>query len=121
MPPITRERASACAGHRVHQNRAGTNEGITMNTQLLEAPSSPVRSSQHVATHPSAASLSTSSSSAADRLALRLGMALVIWGRRHVDRVDARSRAAAGAVHEQERNDRELAAQRLLQLTVPRR
>jgi hypothetical protein len=48
-------------------------------------------------------------------------MALVIWGRRHVDRVDARARAAAGAVHEQERNDRELAAQRLLQLTVPRR
>jgi hypothetical protein len=92
-----------------------------MNTQLLEAPSSPVRSSQHVATHPSAASLSTSSSSAADRLALRLGMALVIWGRRHVDRVDARARAAAGAVHEQDRNDRELAAQRLLQLTVPRR
>jgi hypothetical protein len=60
-----------------------------MNTQLLEAPPSPVRSSQHVATH--------------------------------VDRVDARARAAAGAVHEQERNDRELAAQRLLQLTVPRR
>lgn len=92
-----------------------------MNTQLLEAPPSPVRSSQHVATHPSATSLSASSSSAADRLALRLGMALVIWGRRHVDRVDARARAAAGVAHERERATRELAAQRMLQLAVPRR
>lgn len=92
-----------------------------MNTQLLEAPPSPVRSSQHVATHPSATSLSVSSSSAADRLALRLGMALVIWGRRHVDRVDARAQAAATVAHEQQRLARELAAQRMLQLGVPRR
>jgi hypothetical protein len=92
-----------------------------MNTQLLEAPPSPVRSSQHVATHPAAASLSVSSSSAADRLALRLGMALVIWGRRHVDRVDARSRAAARASHERSRVGRERAAHRDLLLSVPRR
>jgi hypothetical protein len=92
-----------------------------MYTQLLEAPPSPVRSSQHVATHPSATSLSVSSSSAADRLALRLGMALVIWGRRHVDRGDVRARAVAAATHERERIARELAAQRMLQLAVPRR
>jgi len=92
-----------------------------MNMQLLEAPTSPVRSSQHVARHPSSASLSASSSSAADRLALRVGMALVIWGRRHVDRVNARGRALALDAHEQNRHDRELAANRDLLLSVPRR
>ena len=92
-----------------------------MNTQLLEAPPSPVRSTQHVATLPSATSLSVSRSSAADRLALRLGMALVIWGRRNVDRVDARSRAAARADHERRRLGRERAARRDLLLSVPRR
>ncbi|HEY4153379.1 MAG TPA: hypothetical protein VGM38_08670 [Pseudolysinimonas sp.] len=92
-----------------------------MNTQLLEAPTSPVRSSQHVARHPSSASLSVSSSSGADRLALRLGMALVIWGRRHVDRVDARNRALALGAHERSRHDRELAARRELLLSLPRR
>jgi len=92
-----------------------------MHTHLLEAPSSPVRSSQHVATHPSSASLSVSSSTVADRLALRLGMALVIWGRRNVDRVDARSRAVARARHEQSRIGRERAARRDLLLSVPRR
>lgn len=60
-----------------------------MNTQLLEAPPSPVRSSQHVAAH--------------------------------VDRLDARARVTASAANELDRNDRELAAQRLLHLTVPRR
>ena len=121
MPLTTRERAFARAGHGVNQTRAGTNKGITMNTQLLEAPPSPVRSSQHVATHPSSASLSVSSSSAADRLALRLGMALVIWGRRNVDRVDTRGRAVARAVHEQKRLDREHAVRRNLLLSVPQR
>jgi len=116
MPLTIRERASTCADSPV-----GTNEGITMNTQLLEAPPDPVPSTQHVATHPSAASLNVSRSSAADRLALRLGMALVIWGRRNVDRVDARSRAVASADHEQSRIGRERAARRDLLLTVPRR
>ncbi|MEO6117279.1 MAG: hypothetical protein ABIP33_12910 [Pseudolysinimonas sp.] len=92
-----------------------------MDTQLLEAPPSPVRSSHHVATHPSAASLSVSSSSAADRLALRLGMALVIWGRRHVDRVDSRSRVVARADHERGRIGRERAARRDLHLSIPPR
>lgn len=97
-----------------------------MNTQLLEArpglvPPGPVPSTQHVATHPSAASLSVSRSSAADRLALRLGMALIIWGRRNVDRVDARTRAIARADHEHGRLRRERAAHRDLLLSVPRR
>ena len=92
-----------------------------MNTQLLEAPPSPVRSSQHVAIHPASTGLKVSSSSAADRLALRLGMALVIWGRRHVDRVDSRNRAVARAVHEHDRLGRERAARRSLLLSVPRR
>ncbi|MEP6844208.1 MAG: hypothetical protein ABJA11_11840 [Pseudolysinimonas sp.] len=93
-----------------------------MNTQLLEARPSPDPSVQHrVATHPSSARLTVSRGSATDRLALRLGMALVIWGRRHVDRVDARSRAVALDVALHARRDRELAAERLLLLTVPRR
>jgi hypothetical protein len=48
-------------------------------------------------------------------------MALVIWGRRHVDRVDARSRALALGAHERHRHGRELAARRELLLSVPRR
>jgi hypothetical protein len=48
-------------------------------------------------------------------------MALVIWGRRNVDRLDARGRAVARAVHEQKRLDREHAARRNLLLSVPQR
>jgi hypothetical protein len=107
--------------HGVTERHDGTNEGITMNTQLLEAPPSPVPSAQHVATHPSAAGLTVSRSSAADRLALRVGVALVIWGRRTVGRADARSRAAARADHELSRIGRERAAGRSLLLSVPRR
>jgi hypothetical protein len=92
-----------------------------MNTHVLGAHPSPVRSTQHVATHPSAASLDVSRSTAADRIALRLGMALVIWGRRNVDRADARTRAAAHAHNERSRIDRERAAERALLLSVPRR
>ena len=93
-----------------------------MNTQLLEAPPSPDRSVQHrVATHPSSARLTVPPRGAADRVALRLGMALVIWGRRNVDRVDTRGRAVARAVHEQKRLDREHAARRNLLLSVPQR
>ena len=121
MPPTTRGQASVCAGAASIERGLGTNEGITMNTQLLEAPTSPVRSTQHVATHPTAAGLSTSSSSAADRLALRLGTALVVWGRRHVDRVDSRTRALAQVDHEQRRLGRERAGRRDLLLSVPRR
>jgi len=116
----TRDRASVCADPD-HHAEVGTNEGITMNTQLLEAHPSPVRSTQHVATHPSAGSLDASRSTAADRVALRLGMALVIWGRRNVDRADARSRAAAHGVNERSRMNRERAAERALLLSVPRR
>lgn len=92
-----------------------------MNTQLLEArpsPDHPVQNS--VATHPSSARL-TVSHSAADRLALRLGMALLIWGRRNVDRVDSRARAVEHARNEQSRIGRERAAQRDLLLSAPRR
>jgi hypothetical protein len=121
MPPATRGRAPECAGDAVIQRAVGTNEGITMNTQLLEAHPSPVRSSQHVATHPSAGSLDVSRSTAADRLALRLGMALVIWGRRNVDRSDARARAVAQGDNERSRIDRERAAERALLLSAPRR
>jgi len=121
MPPTRRGRASVCADAVPTGTGSGTNEGITMNTQLLEAHPSPVRSSQHVATHPSSAGLGASTSTAADRLALRLGMALVIWGRRNVDRVDARNRAAARAHHERSRLGRERAAGRDLLLSVPRR
>ena len=93
-----------------------------MNTQLLEARPSLDQQVQHrVATHPSSARLAASRSSAADRLALRLGMALVIWGRRNTERVDARTRAVAIADHEQNRIGRERAARRELLLSVPRR
>ena len=120
MPIATRDRASVCADPG-HDTEAGTNKGITMNTQVLEAHPSPVRSTQHVATHPSAGSLDASRSTAADRLALRLGMALVIWGRRNVDRADARTRAAAHGDNERNRIHRERAAERALLLSVPRR
>ena len=93
-----------------------------MNTQLLEARSSLDHSVPNsVTTHPSSARLSVSRVGAADRLALRLGMALVIWGRRNVDRVDARARAAAHARNERSRIGREQAAQRELLLSAPRR
>jgi hypothetical protein len=93
-----------------------------MNTHLLEAHPSPDRSPQSlVATHPTLARLTGPRSSAADRLALRLGVALVIWGRRHVDRGDSRSQVVALGAALQARGDRELAAQRLLLVTVPRR
>jgi len=72
-----------------------------------------------VANHPSVRVVPRSS--AADRLALRLGMALVIWGRRHVDRVDARNRAVARFTAEHDRAARERAAERLARLTVPLR
>ena len=92
-----------------------------MNT-TLEAPPGPDRSVPlRVTTQPSSARPTVPRSSAADRLALRLGLALVIWGRRHVDRADARHRALALRVAVQHRSDRELAAQRLLHLTVPPR
>jgi hypothetical protein len=122
MPLTTRERASACADAALIEREIGTNEGITMNTQLLEARQSldhPVQNS--VAAHPASARLTVSRVSAADRLALRLGMALVIWGRRNVDRVDARARAAAYAANERSRIRREHAAQRELLLSAPRR
>ena len=122
MPPTTRGCASSCADAALTERGIGTIEGITMNTQLLEARSSldhPVQN--RVATHPSSARLTVSRVSAADRLALRLGMALVIWGRRNVDRVDARARARAHVTNERSRIDREHAAQRSLLLSAPRR
>jgi hypothetical protein len=78
-----------------------------------------------VAPHPASANLSASRSSRADRLALRLGLALVIWGRRNIehvpDRFDRRDRAVAGFVAELARCERELGARRLLLLELPRR
>jgi hypothetical protein len=78
-----------------------------------------------LATHPSSARLTVSRSSLADRLALRLGLALVIWGRRHIertpDRVEVRDRAVAGFIAELARRERELEARRRLLLELPRR
>lgn len=92
-----------------------------MNTHLVEARPSLAQPVQRpVASHPSSR-LASQRTSAADRLALRLGMALVIWGRRNIDRADARSRAAAQAEHERGRIGRERAARRSLLLSVPRR
>lgn len=95
-----------------------------MNT-TLEAPVSPERSTQRLASRPSSARVTVSSTSLADRLALRLGLALVIWGRRHVDRTPDRAiqreQAVAGFVNELARRERELDAQRRLLLEVPRR
>lgn len=90
----------------------------------LEAPPSPDRLPHH-AIHPTSARLTASRTSFADRLALRLGLALVIWGRRNIERTsdqDAlRERAVAGFVAELGRRERELAAQRRLLLELPRR
>ena len=97
-----------------------------MNT-TLEAPVSPDRRPvpHQLATHPSSARLTVSRSSLADRLALRLGLALVIWGRRHIhripDRVEHRDLAVAGFVAELARRERELDARRRLLLELPRR
>lgn len=96
-----------------------------MNT-TLEAPASPDRSiTARASTDPSSARRRSSRRSAADRLALRLGMALVIWGRRNIDRapdrVEQRDRAVAGFVAELGRRERELAAQRRALLELPRR
>ena len=95
-----------------------------MNTiTTLEAPPSPDRPVPHqVVTHPSSARLTVSRSSLADRLALRLGLALVIWGRRHIertpDRAEQRDRAVAGFVAELARRERELDARRRLLLEL---
>ena len=97
-----------------------------MNT-ILEAPVSPERHPvpHPLATHPSSARLTVSRSSLADRLALRLGLALVIWGRRHIertpDRIEVRDRAVAGFVAELARRERELDARRRLLIELPRR
>jgi hypothetical protein len=81
---------------------------------------------QHqLATHPSSARLIVARTSLADRLALRLGLALVIWGRRHIertpDRIEQRDLAVAGFVAELARHERELEARRRLLLELPRR
>ena len=101
-----------------------------MNTSLsstLEAPPSPDRHPvrNQLATHPSSARLTGPRASLADRLALRLGLALVIWGRRHIkrtpDRAEQRDHAVAGFVAELARRERELDARRRLLLELPRR
>ena len=101
-----------------------------MNTSplstTLEAPPGPDRPLRHpLATHPSSARLTFSRATLADRLALRLGLALVIWGRRHVertpDRAEQRDLAVAGFVQELARRERELDARRRLLLELPRR
>jgi hypothetical protein len=92
MPLITRERASARAGTALIERSAGTNEGITMNSttsETLEARESPRRSVTSGVVH-SAASQTVSRATLADRMALRLGMALVIWSRQHAARQDVR-------------------------------
>lgn len=89
-----------------------------MNTTTLEASRSPGSvAPAPIANHPSLRVAPRSS--AADRLALRLGLALVIWGRRHVARVDARDRAIARFDAERDRAARERAAERLARLAVP--
>lgn len=98
-----------------------------MNTHLLETRPSPDHPiPRAVAAHPLSVRPSAARVGAADRLALRLGMALVIWGRRNVDRaardrVAARDRAVARAGQELGRIGRERAAGRELLLSVPRR
>jgi hypothetical protein len=92
----------------------------------LEAPVSPDRRPipHPLSTHPSAR-LTVPPAMLADRLALRLGLALVIWGRRHIERtperVEQRDRAVAGFVAELARRQRELDARRRLLLELPRR
>ena len=97
-----------------------------MNTTLEARVSSERHPIPHpLATHPSSARLTVSRSSLADRLALRLGLALVIWGRRHIertpDRIAERDRAVAGFVEELAHRERELDARRRLLLELPRR
>ena len=65
--------------------------------------SAPMAAGQYaVAPYLASASLSAPRSSRADRLALQLGLALVIWGRRNVEhgpgRFEQRDRAVAGFV-----------------------
>ena len=88
-----------------------------MNSTLKASPSlGPVHPAP-IANHPTLRVVPRSS--AADRLALRLGMALVIWGRRHAGRVDARGRAIARFDAERDREARERTAERRARLTVP--
>lgn len=88
----------------------------------LEASS---RVERPLAIHPSSAHLTGARTSVTDRLALRLGLALVIWGRRNIertpDRAAQRDAAVAGFVAELARRERELAAERRLLLEQPRR
>ena len=60
-------------------------------------------------------------SSLPDRLALRLGMALVIWSRQHGARSDARRRALALRGELEDRRARQFASERRALAGLPRR
>jgi hypothetical protein len=113
MPPATHGRASARADSPV-----GTNEGITMNTStgMLEAPPSHDRTLHHRVEASSANRSAATRTALADRLALRLGMALVIWSRQHAARqgarLDARVVAVTRRAETEDRRARQFAADR---------
>ncbi len=91
---------------------------MNSTTSTLEAPPSLERRLP-LATHPSSVGLSSARPSPAQRLALRLGLALVIWGRRRP--LESRDTAQARRTVHRERHARELATQRRFLLELPPR
>ena len=99
---------------------------MNTSTGMLEAPPSRDRTLPHGVETPSSPSRSAVTRSAlADRLALRLGMALVIWSRQHRARQDARLDVrvvvVARRAETEDRRARQLAADRQSLVGMPRR
>lgn len=93
-----------------------------MNSSTLEAHPSPEHPvSQLPGTRTSSTRPVVSRASLADRLALRLGMALVIWSRQHGARAEARRLAVSRRGETEDRRARQFAAERRALTGAPRR
>ena len=99
---------------------------MNTSTGMLEAP--PSREPAHptgVESVSSPTRATVSRTALADRLALRLGMALVIWSRQHAARQDARLDVrvvlVARRAETEERRARQVAADRRSLVGMPRR
>ncbi len=99
---------------------------MNSSTGMLEAPPSRERTLQHgLEASPAPARQAATRGVLADRLALRLGMALVIWSRQHAARQDARLDIRivliARRAETEDRRARQFAADRQALLGMPRR
>ncbi|HEY4224471.1 MAG TPA: hypothetical protein VGM70_01495 [Pseudolysinimonas sp.] len=98
---------------------------MNSSTGMLEAPPSRDRTLHHGAEASSSPARPAATRSAlADRLALRLGMALVIWSRQHAARQDARLHVrvvlVARRAETEDRRARQYAADRQALVGMPR-